>query len=444
MTASLLSSLSLVSRSRGRARRRAVALVTATTFLLVSSVPAYAGDTAPTRMALIDVDGNMNPESTDIHYFVEKGVRTAGKPIELMPLDNVLNAGAQADDIQYVSLGREALTTGMRAFEAGDCDTATGELSQAVIYFERAFAFVEDMDDYVNALMHQAVCLARSGARPAAVQILVKALLFKPKLNFDGFTAEAALFTQAQESVRDRALTSLTVATVPDGSRIFVNGGYRGVSPTYRPGLRQGVHYVRVERQGYARVGMKVDTGEASGGDAKVEVTQSPARKRSVLQTLLPGLQTEFGLEEAGQNTARLQNLLLVDYVILMRATGPATAKQVELVLYNLVSGRRVNKVAATTNWGSRNRAAKNTIIELAGTLLDVELQAVVVVPDPNDPNRPPTTTAGGGVHTKWWFWTIIGAVVVGTAVGLAVGLQPEEPSHGLSQDGNGSVLIRF
>ena len=30
----------------------------------------------------------------------------------------------------------------------------------------------------------------------------------------------------------------------------------------------------------------------------------------------------------------------------------------------------------------------------------------------------------GGGIHTKWWFWTIIGVVVAGgTATGLALGL---------------------
>jgi hypothetical protein len=27
----------------------------------------------------------------------------------------------------------------------------------------------------------------------------------------------------------------------------------------------------------------------------------------------------------------------------------------------------------------------------------------------------------GGGVHTRWWFWTGIGAVVVGTVVGVLV-----------------------
>ena len=37
--------------------------------------------------------------------------------------------------------------------------------------------------------------------------------------------------------------------------------------------------------------------------------------------------------------------------------------------------------------------------------------------------DRAPVESDGGSVTSTWWFWTIIGAVVVGTAVGIGVGV---------------------
>jgi hypothetical protein len=48
------------------------------------------------------------------------------------------------------------------------------------------------------------------------------------------------------------------------------------------------------------------------------------------------------------------------------------------------------------------------------------------------------------GVVTKWWFWTAIGVAVAGVAIGLAVGLQPEETSSGIPKNGTGGLLLEF
>lgn len=58
---------------------------------------------------------------------------------------------------------------------------------------------------------------------------------------------------------------------------------------------------------------------------------------------------------------------------------------------------------------------------------VDVELKAL--------PDKPPVV-AEGGVHTKWWFWTIIGVVVAGgaTAAGVALANQPESTPAGFQE----------
>ncbi len=425
---------------RTRRPRQAVAISTAFLFTFVSIGGAFADDKR-VRVALVDVDGNVGADSTDIHYFVEKGIRTTKKPVALTALDDVLNAGAQANDIQNIVFGGESLTLGMKAFDSGNCEEAIDQLSQAVTYFEQSFAFLDDPGDYLKALVHQGLCLVRSGSAAAAKQVLIRAFTVNPRLKYDSFTAEKAVFQSAREAVRDRDLSSVTVTTTPEGSRVFVDGRYRGVSPAYRPGLRQGVHFIRIERQGYARVGKKPNTAVRNGADPdiKLDISQKPARRKDALDALLPGLRTEMGEPQAGASTERLKSLLLVDFVVLYRAVGASDAKTVELALYNLVTGRLLKKVKGTVNWSERDRPAKDGVLKLARELLDVEFQTVVKVGKVGSKSK-----ASSGIHTKWWFWTIIGAVALGAGVGLAIGLQPEEEKPGLAEDGKGALILRF
>ena len=429
-----------------RRRRQAAALATAAFFTLATTTGALA-DGKRVRLAVVDVDGNSSNDSVDIHYFVEKGVRQSGKLVQLTPLDDVLNAGAQATDIQNIVFGHESLVGGMKSFNGGNCEEAIDQLGEAVTYFEQSFAFLDTPEEYIKALVHQAVCLVRVGSQKAATQVLEKAFTVNPKLEFAAFEKERQAFEAAKTAVKEKPLTSIAVTTTPEGSRVFVDGRFRGVSPAYRPGLRQGVHFVRVERQGYARVGMKASTAAKGKKDLKIDVKQDAARNKAVLDGLLPGLRAEMGLPEAGKSTTRLQSLLLVDYVVLYRASGPSPTKKVELALYNLGARALLKKVEATVNWEERDKAAKNAVLGLVNDLLSVELQTMVKVDTPGNDGKPGGTggtTSSGGVHTKWWFWTIIGAAVLGTTVGLAIGLQPEEEKKGLDEDGNGSLILRF
>jgi hypothetical protein len=173
-----------------------------------------------------------------------------------------------------------------------------------------------------------------------------------------------------------------------------------------------------------------------------------PARRRGVLDSLLPGIQTEFGVPDAPKDGAivRLQSALLVDFAILFRATGGSGQKNVEMALYDLTTGRRVNQVSGTVNWESRDRVAKDTVMELVGKLADIAVQQqVAVVPDPV--TEPGTSAVAGTPYYKtWWFWTLIGVGVAGVAAGIAVplALSGEEAPAGVPQDGNGAILLRF
>ena len=199
---------------------------------------------------------------------------------------------------------------------------------------------------------------------------------------------------------------------------------------------------MRVERQGYARVGKKVTPKGDDSGNVKVEIELQAARKKAVLEGLLPGLQKEFGQPTAGKTVAQLQGTLLVDYVVLFRASGEADKKKVDLTLYSLTSGRLLAQKSLVVDWTERSRESKDKVIELARQVLDVDLQEAVTIQD--GPTTP--VPESGGIHTKWWFWTIIGVVVAGGAVGLGVALsRKKDAPEGTPSDGStGGILLRF
>lgn len=58
-----------------------------------------------------------------------------------------------------------------------------------------------------------------------------------------------------------------------------------------------------------------------------------------------------------------------------------------------------------------------------APTPLEAAMQSEAAEAEPAGPEPAEEQSEGGGVASKWWFWTIIGAVVVGASVGAGVAL---------------------
>ncbi|HIN87029.1 MAG TPA: hypothetical protein EYN06_11140, partial [Myxococcales bacterium] len=196
--------------------RQIIATLTAIIFASSLVLPVIAmADPPRTRVVLVDVDGNNDSVTTDIHYFVEKGIRLSGRNVQLSPLDAVLNAGAQAQDIQNIAFGQDALDQGLSAFKRQDYEEATDQLSQAATYFEQSFAFLDDTSQYIKTLIHHGVSLLRSGDSKVGTQVLEKAFVLKPKLKSTKFPNEAQAFETARSNAKNRDLSTIVVATSP-------------------------------------------------------------------------------------------------------------------------------------------------------------------------------------------------------------------------------------
>jgi tetratricopeptide (TPR) repeat protein len=67
----------------------------------------------------------------------------------------------------------------------------------------------------------------------------------------------------------------------------------------------------------------------------------------------------------------------------------------------------------------------------------DLSPEAVATASDDADAAPPPTPSERQPVTRKWWFWTIIGVVVVGAAVGIGVGASGGGTQGPLAFDAN-------
>jgi len=396
------------------------------------------------NLAIIDVDGNTSRDSTDIHYFVEKGIRLyGGNRVQLLPTDLVLHAGENETDLQNIALGRDSMDKGLEAFALDNCEDAVDLLGQAATYFEQSHAFLDSIQEYLDALVKQGLCLDRMGNKKAARRLFQAALVVNPKFRLDDESNPPRNWEKARDKLLDKRLFSISVGDDQSHARVMVDGRYRGVTPAFRPHLRRGTHFVKVERQGYVRQGYRIN---APRRKRKKTVHQSIAlqetRKHQNLLQLLPQIREEFERKEAkaGPVTSRLSNLLLVDYIALFRATGPSQNKTLTVALYNLTTGQELNRKQIPLNWADRSKVARASVTDLMRALLDVPFETYVA---PVEPIKPPEDS-GDSVFKTWWFWTAVGVATLGGIVGLAVGLAPEDETTGLSKDGNGSVLLRF
>jgi hypothetical protein len=132
--------------------------------------------------------------------------------------------------------------------------------------------------------------------------------------------------------------------------------------------------------------------------------------------------------------------------LVYVRAAGEATFRSAMMRREGLVFAADVPAPAAgaALSYYVEVQAPSGFVIGRRGSAEAPEVVAAApplesLEPDPADvaaPIAPPATEPLDGrsarrpIHRQWWFWTIIGAVVVGgTATGLAVGLQPDDPS---------------
>jgi hypothetical protein len=115
-----------------------------------------------------------------------------------------------------------------------------------------------------------------------------------------------------------------------------------------------------------------------------------------------------------------------------VRATGTRAKVRVQLALANLSSRQVLRRVDKELSWTRRDKKAIEALVA------ELFLAAKI----PNAPAE--QQVQRDSIWGKWWFWTIVGGVVVGS-VTAAVVLSGDEADPGTGYaPGTGGVVIRF
>lgn len=159
------------------------------------------------------------------------------------------------------------------------------------------------------------------------------------KLSLNGFKDESR---ELSINAGDRQVLSvllqglpgtLSLSSVPDGARFYVNGEYRGKTSVVLPGLAPGDYVVRAELEGYGTETRRIaiDNGSTpreefrlSNQMGRIELRTIPAGVQVLLDGRIVGTTKSTDDEAEFSDVFAIENVLEGEHVLLLRADGYA------------------------------------------------------------------------------------------------------------------------
>ncbi len=350
-------------------------------------------------------------------------LRIAGlKPIEVQA---TLLERAQPPGFERIEEARIKVSAGQSAYENLDFEGAVRALEEAIEAYTEGLPALDDLDEFAGAHARLGATQYFAGDPEAAKLAFRRATLLSPKHAPDPtvFSPDLMEFFETQRQVVLEALTGvLTVASRPDDVEVWVDGRYRGVTPSTLEDLPVGDHHVVVRRRGYI-----ASTEVTSLAPADPVTLETGLRAGSMVSTYEAGAKAalrDAGPRDLPESARALAGLFGAERLVLVGVTTEEEGIALTLTSYDIPSAAR-NLEADTEMkaWTLRGRRA-------AVAFFDAHLPGVAAVATP-----PPALTFWNKLppYTKtWWFWTATGATLaaVGGGIALAASAQQDAPGH--------------
>jgi hypothetical protein len=238
------------------------------------------------------------------------------------------------------------------------------------------------------------------------------------------------------------------VTSEQEGVDVFIDGVYQGTTPQTISSIKAGRHYVRVRRQGFVETGQVVDISPRR--TTEVEFALEQTEDGPIIDELLDQLagQIAEASDEAAGTVQRIGEVLNLEVLITAVVVRDAPAQdgdsdsegEIEPAIEGeagpvsvLLNGWDVmrGESLAQQNAGPFTaepvaligdiQAPFDELVSATWTTMNTPqapIEPVVVAqpdiePEP-EPRRP--------FWQQWWFWTAVGAVVLGAGLGIGFG----------------------
>jgi hypothetical protein len=363
---------------------------------------------------------------------IEENLRHDQK-ISFRPAREILEPGTQAEEAfgRAEKLVKEAKDL---AFNL-ELEKAKSKAKEAVRLYEDNFhGFLEGpfgTQPLEKALAALAAIAFQSGQADLTRKALMKLMALKPKLKHDPKKFPAGMketILNLQLEMDEMGTAAIQISTKPKAARVFLNGKKLGRSPLNAPKVKMGYHYVSLRRDGYKSTTKVVKVEPPTGPVLSVRMDKVSPKLFGHLREALDNL----GAARAGSGAVGAGNVLGVQILILGRIVMRGNEAKVTLFPYDLRSRRLLKgPVTATMDVGDLGDKPASLAKRV---LSDVPLDGSI--PKVKKKKKKKKSVFWKGVKQKWrsfreWegFWYTVGGVagviVLGTAIGLAVGLSP-------------------
>lgn len=360
--------------------------------------------------------------------------------------DNQLN-GVDANVVESLRTARDLFQNARMSYDNLEIDAAIEQFEQALQAYEENIAHVSDFTEISDCLLYIAAAQLLQGSSRQARSTIRQMLIIDPERRPDpdvfpppvteAFEQEAGRMDRVREG-------RLDVTSDPPGADVYVDGIYQGPAPIELPGLKSGRHYVRVRQQGYVEAGQVVEVSRRR--PTSVEVSLERTSDGVAIADMLREIADQLSSNPAGAviTIQSLGEMLNVDVVVTAFISQTEEGVTVRLDTWDIEEGESIASETAGPFEASGVVIAGDVqpsfeeILTETWTAMNVQQADDEPIIEQRPPPPPPEPTRAP-VWRQWWFWTVIGAVVVGAGVGLGVGLGTANQEPGRT---NGEIII--
>lgn len=418
--------------------------------LFMLATPSFASAQVDPRVYIVSVatEDAMDAVATRTGAAARAALRTIAGVDWRGP--DQLFLGYDDSALTLLERARERLAAGRQAYLNLDLDQAIEHLEGAVADFDAAAAAMEDPGDLGTALLFLGASHGFNGQRPQAIDVFRRLHTQMPHIRPDPETFNpdvVQLYGAAAPPDARRPEGTVTVESNPPGAIAYVDFLARGRTPITVRGLVGGEHVVRVSRPGATPFveTQRVRRGRPANSDAFLVDRED----LSGLAELLPRI-ADAPVDRLEGNNAISEVATALDLakigVIRVSSASDGEA-MLELLLFDVATGRRLvrGQGAVPTAVGQLEEGVQRLVAGAFEAALRVQTRTSDPEPIPaldRSRDEGPVAPPSGDLLEEWWFWTLIGVVVVGAATAVGVGVATQGPGQGL--DPGGQVIFTF
>lgn len=291
-----------------------VALLIAGVSRPVQAAVPVPGPVAAARIVVMSValDGQVRPHLGWLEHAAEAAIARSAR-FELLPAVDAYDPSASRAREAAVSQAQKHLREGQAALDDLDNLKATTQFVEALRLLNQTNV-VTQFATLVQAWVLKAASHATGGENQPARQDIERVVAISASANFPSqfFPPELLQFAESQRRIVSASRGELTVRTEPGGAAVWVDGQYRGPSPTLVKNLAPGRHVVMATLAGYTLGREELPLGEGLVSLKPAELQPALIKAQELISKNPDGLSREQAAMSLGKKLGADQVFLII------------------------------------------------------------------------------------------------------------------------------------